>query len=162
MHGTFFVFVCAVMLACSNAFIHPFVLEDLPVTRMPSPNASRRIQLPTFKAHSDPEEPGMSWRFLRGTPVHSRIAQNEINTRRLENMITDFFSALLYADDCTLLERQTQGMGAVYLDTGFNVTRSPFMLCHGVRDIMSKYNIPLRPVERKWHVTPSTESRVDV
>ena len=150
------------MLACSNAFIHPFVLEDLPLTRMPSPNASRRFQLPTFKAHSDPEESRVPWSVFGGTPVHSRIAQNEINTRRLENMITDFFSALLYADDCTLLERQTQGMGPVYLDTGFNVTRPPLLLRRGVRDIMSKYNIPLCPVEHKWHVTPSNESRVDV
>ena len=162
MHGTFFVCVCAVMLACSNAFIHPFVLEDLPLTRMPSPNASRRFHLPAVKSHSDPEEPGMPWRFLKGTPVHSRIAQNEINTRRVESMLVDFFSALLHADDCTLLERHAQGMGAVYLDVGFNVSRPPFLLRHGVRDIMGKYNLPLRPVEHKWNVACSNESEIDV
>jgi hypothetical protein len=158
MHGTFVVCVCAVMLTCSNAFIHPFLWEDFP--RMPSPNASRRFQLPTFKASSDIE--GIPWIGVRSSPVQSRIQKNEINTRRLENMLTEFFSVLLYADDCTLLERQTQGMGPVYLDTGFNTSRSPLLLRSGVRDIMRKYNIPLRPVERKWNVTPSNESEIDV
>jgi hypothetical protein len=148
------------MLAYSNAFIHPFLLDDIPLPRLPSPNASRRFQLPMFRASSDLE--GIPWIGVRSNPVQSRLTKNEINTHRLESMLTDFFSVLLYADDCTLLERQTQGMGAVYLDTGFNTSRSPLLLRRGVRDIMSKYNIPLRPVERKWHVTPSNESEIDV
>ena len=160
MHGAFFVGVCAVMLVCSSAFMHPFLWEDVP--RLPSPNASRRFHLPTFKSHSDPEEPGIPWRVFGGTPVHSRMAQNEVNTRRVESMLVDFFSVVLYADDCALLERQAHGMGAVYLDAGFNVSRSPFLLRRGVQDIMSKYSLPIRPVEHKWHVTCSNESEIDV
>ncbi len=140
--------------------MHPFLWEDLP--RLPSPNASRRFHLPTFKAHSDPDDPGILWRVSRSTPVHSRMAQNELNTRRLENILTDFFSTLLLADDCALLERQAQGMGAVYLDAGFNVSRAPFLLRRGVQDIMGKYNLPLRPIERKWHVACVNASEIDV
>jgi hypothetical protein len=56
----------------------------------------------------------------------------------------------MHADDCTLLERQTQGMGSVYLDSNFSMARPPLLLRAGVREIMSRYNLPLRPVERKW------------
>jgi hypothetical protein len=65
-------------------------------------------------------------------------------------MLTDLISALIHADDCTLLERQAQGMGAVYLDTNFSMSRPPLLLRSGVREIMNRYNIPLRPVERRW------------
>jgi hypothetical protein len=68
-------------------------------------------------------------------------------------MLTDLISVLIHADDCTLLERQAQGMGAVYLDANFTMSRPPLLLRAGVREIMSRYNIPLRPVERRW--TPS-------
>ena len=100
--------------------------------------------------------------MLRNVPLHSRIAQNEIRTQRAENMMADLFSVILHADDCALLERQAQGMGAVYLDSGFNMTRPPFLLRSGVRDIMGKYSVPLRPLERKWTVVDSNESRLDV
>lgn len=158
MHGTFFFGVSYLMLVCTSAFMHPFLWEDLP--RLPSPNSSRRFQLQTFEAHTD--DPGIPWRGLRCNPVQNRVSQNEIQTRRVENILTDFFSALLYADDCTLLERQTQGMGVVYLDTGFNVSRPPFLLRRGVRDIMSKYNLPLRPVENKWNVACSNATEINV
>ena len=88
----------------------------------------------------------------------SRITRNEINTRRVENMLADFFTALIHADDCTLLERQTQGMGHVYLDTNFSMSRAPLLLRTGVREIMAKYNLPLHPVERKW--TPSNNKSI--
>jgi hypothetical protein len=71
-------------------------------------------------------------------------------------MLTDLFSALLHADDCTLLERQTQGMGSVYLDGNFSMSRPPLLLRAGVRDLMAKYNLQLRPVERRY--TPSAPS----
>jgi len=65
-------------------------------------------------------------------------------------MVTDLIAALMHADDCTLLERQAQGMGAVYLDTNFSMSRPPLLLRSAVREILGRYNVPLRPVERKW------------
>jgi hypothetical protein len=76
-------------------------------------------------------------------------------------MLTDLFSALLHADDCTLLERQTQGMGSVYLDANFSMSRPPLLLRTGVREIMSKYNVPLRPVERKWKPSAYNDNTTD-
>jgi hypothetical protein len=98
-----------------------------------------------------------TWSRLNNAPVLSRITRNEVNTRRVENILADFFAALIHADDCTLLERQTQGMGPVYLDANFSMSRPPLLLRTGVREIMSKYNLPLRPVERKW--TPSAYTK---
>ena len=158
MSGTFLFTVCALTIACASAFMHPFLWEELPIP--PSPNASRRFQLPALRSYSD--DSGVPWRMLRNVPLHSRIAQNEIRTQRAENMMADLFSVILHADDCALLERQAQGMGAVYLDSGFNMTRLPFLLRSGVRDIMGKYSVPLRPLERKWTVVDSNESRLDV
>jgi hypothetical protein len=66
-------------------------------------------------------------------------------------MVVDLIAALMHADDCTLLERQTQGMGPVYLDGNFTMSRPPFLLRSGVSEIMGRYNLPLRPVERKWN-----------
>jgi hypothetical protein len=157
MSGTFLFTVCALTIACASAFMHPFVWEELP---LPSPNSSRRFQLPALRSYSD--DVGVPWGTFRNTPVHNRIAQAEIRTRRVEDMMVDLLSTLLHADDCALMERQAQGMGPVYLDSGFNMSRPPFLLRSGVRDIMGKYNVPLRPLERKWTVVGSNASRLDV
>ena len=158
MSGSFFFTVCALAIAHTSAFMHPFVWEELPIP--PSPNVSRCFQFPGPRLQSD--DPGVPWRTFRNIPVHSRIAQNEIRTQRVENMMTDLFSVLMHADDCTLLERQAQGMGSVYLDSGFNMSRPPFLLRSGVRDIMGKYSVPLRPLERKWTAVRSNETVIDV
>jgi hypothetical protein len=135
----------------ANAFMHAFVADDAAVFPV-LPNASRRFPLSRTALYPDGTEtpPPSTWSKFNNTPVLSRITRNEINTRRVENMLTDFFSALIHADDCTLLERQTQGMGSVYLDANFSMSRPPMLLRTGVREIMSKYSIPLRPIERKW------------
>ena len=50
------------------------------------------------------------------------------------------------------------GMGEVYLDANFSMSRPPLLLRTGVREIMTKYNLPLRPVERKWMPAPYNET----
>jgi len=140
-------------VASTDAFMHAFLADDSAVFPV-LPNASRRFHLPA--AALSPEtspRASASWSQLNNTPILSRITRNEIDTRRVENMLTDLVSVLMHADDCTLLERQTQGMGSVYLDSNFSMARPPLLLRTGVREIMSRYNLPLRPVERKW--TPS-------
>ncbi len=143
-------------IAVSDSFMHSFLADDSAVFPV-LPNASRRYQLTCPALAPDgadtPPRASASWSKLNNTPILSRITRNEIDTRRVENMLTDLISVLIHADDCTLLERQAQGMGAVYLDANFTMSRPPLLLRAGVREIMSRYNIPLRPVERRW--TPS-------
>ena len=150
------IFLCLatlVVLTTSDAFMHAFLADDSAVFPV-LPNASRRLQLSrTALSHDGPEIPpraSASWSKLNNTPIMNRISRNELSTRRVENILSDFLSALIHADDCTLLERQTQGMGPVYLDGNFSMSRPPLLLRSGVRDIMGRYNLPLRPVERKW------------
>jgi hypothetical protein len=121
------------------------------------PNSSGRFLLAPRALFADrdqtPIRASAAWSKLNNTPILSRITRNEVDTRRVENMLTDLISVIMHADDCTLLERQAQGMGSVYLDANFTMSRPPFLLRSGVSDIMGRYNLPLRPVERKW--TPS-------
>ena len=137
--------------AVTNSFMHSFVADDSAVFPV-LPNASCRF--PVLQRALSPDRDGTptpsTWSKLNNTPIMSRITRNEINTRRLENMLTDFISVLIHADDCTLLEHQTQSMGPVYLDANFSMSRPPLLLRSGVREVMSRYNLPLRPVERKW------------
>ena len=144
-------------ITATHSFMHSFLADDSAVFPV-LPNASRRFHLSRIDLYPDGAEspPPSTWSKLNNPPMLSRIIRNEVSTRRVENMMIDLMSAVLHADDCTLLERQTQGMGAVYLDANFSMSRSPLLLRTGVREIMSKYNLPLRPVERKW--TPSMYS----
>jgi hypothetical protein len=158
MQHSFILLIFAI--TATHGFMHAFLADDSAVFPV-LPNASRRFLMPPTRLSSDdisaePPPPPVTWSKLNNAPVLSRITRNEINTRRVENMLADFFAALIHADDCTLLERQTQLMGAVYLDTNFSMSRPPRLLRTGVREIMSKYKLELRPVERKW--TPSPPS----
>jgi hypothetical protein len=150
------------MMAVTDAFMHAFLADDSAVFPV-LPNVSRRFHLSRTALYPEGAEspPPSVWSKFNNTPVLSRITRNEINTRRVENMLADLFSALMHADDCTLLERQTQGMGAVYLDANFSMSRPPLLLRTGVREIMSKYSIPLRPVERKWMPSTYNDNKTD-
>jgi hypothetical protein len=163
MRHTFLWVLSFVVLALTDGFMLAFLADD-PAVFPVLPNASRRFLLPPTRLSPDeairaeavraePPPPPTTWSKLNNAPVLSRITRNEVNTRRVENILTDFFAALIHADDCTLLERQTQGMGPVYLDANFSMSRPPLLLRTGVRDIMAKYNLQMRPVERKWTST---------
>ena len=162
MQRTLLCLLSLLLMAVTDAFMHAFLADDSAVFPV-LPNASRRFQLSRTALYPEGAEspPPSAWSKFNNTPVLSRITRNEINTRRVENMLADLFSAVLHADDCTLLERQTQGMGAVYLDANFSMSRPPLLLRTGVREIMSKYSIPLRPVERKWMPSTANETFTD-
>jgi hypothetical protein len=157
--------VLAVFMAvAADGFVTAFLWDDAAVFPV-LPNASRRFVLPPAALHPDgaePPAPPTTWSRLNNAPVLSRITRNEVNTRRVENIMLDFFAALIHADDCTLLERQTQGMGVVYLDGNFSMSRPPFLLRAGVREIMARYNLELRPVERRWMKSPYEENTTDL
>jgi hypothetical protein len=151
MQHSFICLLLVLTIAVSNSFMHSFIADDSAVFPV-LPNMSRRFETSRRALPPDrPETPSSAaWSKLNNTPIMSRITRNEVNTRRLENMLTDFISVVIHADDCTLLERQTQGMGPVYLDANFSMSRPPLLLRSGVRELMSRYNLPLRPIERKW------------
>jgi hypothetical protein len=161
MHGmqpALIALVSILTLAVGDSFMMPFLWEDATVFPV-LPNSSRRFFLAPPDLYPDgvePPPPPTTWSRLNNAPVLSRSTRNEINTRRVENILADFFAALIHADDCTLLERQTKGMGPVYLDANFSMSRPPLLLRAGVRDIMAKYSLELRPVERRY--TPSAPS----
>ena len=164
MQHSFILLICTI--TATHSFMDSFLADDSAVFPV-LPNVSRRFLLSPTRLSSDREDtpPPPIWNKLNNAPVLSRITRNEINTRRVENMLTDLVSVLMHADDCTLLERQTQGMGAVYLDANFSMSRPPLLLRSGVRDIMGRYNIPLRPVERKWTTSMYSNdntSRIDL
>jgi hypothetical protein len=156
------------MAVVADGFMTSFFWDDGAVFPV-LPNSSRRFVLPPIAMYPDgvgdsaePPPPPTTWSRLNNAPVLSRITRNEISTRRVENILVDFFSTLMYADDCTLLERQTQGMGAVYLDGNFSSSRRPLLLRMGVREIMAKYNMELHPVERKWTRCNPAEDTTDM
>ncbi len=96
----------------------------------------------------DADPPPATWRTnLTGARVP---ADADADVRRTERILVDLFSALLQADDVTLLERQAHGMGVAYLDTNFSMCRPPMLLRNSVREIMRRYGLPLIPLERKW------------
>jgi hypothetical protein len=157
MQAKLLIFLTLLSLAHASAFMHPFLWDDLPLPSLPSPNSSRRFHLPALRLYSN--QSGVPWPTYRSLPVHSRLAQAEIKTQRVESMLGDLLTVLLHADDCALLERQAHGIGEIYIDTGFNMSRRPFLLRNGVREIVDKYNVPLRPLERKWNVVESNLKR---
>ena len=83
-------------------------------------------------------------------PVTARLSAAESRLLRLENALAELCAAVLQADDVGLLEQHAAGMGRVFMDGSFNMSRGPLMLRAAVRDVMVRYDLPARPVERKW------------
>jgi len=77
---------------------------------------------------------------------------------RHERMLVELFSALLQADDIALLEREAHGMGVVYLDYNFSMSRAPLLLRNSVLELMRRYDLRLIPVERKWNPVPGNHT----
>ena len=92
---------------------------------------------------------GTPWPVYASNVSRPRLHPH-FDTRRQERILNEFFTVLLQADDVALLEREASAMGPAYLDTNFTMCRRPVLLRSSVRDIMSKYGMPLTPLERKW------------
>jgi hypothetical protein len=91
-------------------------------------------------------------------PVSARLCTSENRLLRLENALGDLCAAVLQADDIGLLEQHSTGMGRVYLDGGFNMSRRPLMLRAAVREVMQRYELPVRPVQHTWLSSNHSES----
>jgi len=102
---------------------------------------------PSFSA--PPGRAGVSMHAFRH-PVSARLCASEHRLQRLESALADLCAAVLQADDVGLLEQHSVGMGRVYMDGSFNMSRPPLMLRAVVRDVMLRYELPARPVEHKW------------
>jgi hypothetical protein len=69
---------------------------------------------------------------------------------QLENVLRDLTSALVYADDMAMAERQTLQAGNIYLDMSSNVTRQPLLLRRAVADLARKHGNPVSPPVHHW------------
>ena len=74
----------------------------------------------------------------------------ERRVRVLERALSDVCGALVQCDDLALLERETAGMGDVFMDTSFNASRSPRYLRRCVRDIMRDAGLEPTPLMYSW------------
>jgi hypothetical protein len=83
-------------------------------------------------------------------PVSARLCVSENKLKRLENALAELCAAVLHADDVALLERRASGIGRVYMDGSFNMSRSPLMLRAAVRDVIVRYDLQVRPVQHNW------------
>ena len=89
-------------------------------------------------------------RALCRHPVSARLCVSENRLLSLENALGELCSAVLHADDIGLLEQHSTGMGRIYLDGGFNMSRPPLMLRAAVRLLVMRYDLPVRPVQHTW------------
>ena len=82
------------------------------------------------------------------TDLH--VLRLERRVRVLERALSDVCGALLQCDDLAMLERQTAGIGDVFLDGNFNATRRPRLLRRCVRDIMRDAGLEPTPLMHSW------------
>jgi hypothetical protein len=84
--------------------------------------------------------------------AHTRLPPLHARLTRQERILTEFFSALLSADDLELIERGANASGLAYLDidANYSMCRPPLLLRGGVREIMRKYRMPVIPAAHKW------------
>jgi hypothetical protein len=92
-------------------------------------------------------------------PVSARLCVSENRLLAVENALADLCAAVLHADDIGLLEQHSVGMGRIYLDGGFNMSRRPLMLRAAVREVMLRYELPVRPVQHTWLSGNHSESQ---
>jgi len=78
------------------------------------------------------------------------VLRLERRVRVLERALSDVCGALLQCDDLAMLERQTAGIGDVFLDGNFNATRRPRLLRRCVRDIMRDAGLEPTPLMHSW------------
>lgn len=92
-------------------------------------------------------------------PVTARLSTSEKRLLRLEDAFVELCSAVLHADDVGLAEKHATEMGPIFLDQSFNMSRSPLWLRAAVRDVLTRHDFAVRPVERKWNKhTESTDA----
>jgi len=85
-------------------------------------------------------------------PMTTRLSTSEKRLLRLEDAFVELCSAVLHADDVGLGEKHATEMGPIFLDQSFNMSRSPLWLRAAVRDVLTKHDFAVRPIERKWNI----------
>jgi len=123
--STLLYFLLLLLGLFSSALISPYACSPMPTGRPVAPSLYRH-------------------------PVSARLCVSENKLKRLENALAELCAAVLHADDVALLERRASGMGRVYLDGSFNMSRSPLMLRAAVRDVMVRYELQVRPAQHNW------------
>ena len=75
----------------------------------------------------------------------------ERRVRRLENILHELCSAIVYSDDMALTERQMLQSGAIYQDPNNETSRLPILLRRETADIAWRHGNPVSPPAHKWH-----------
>jgi len=79
-----------------------------------------------------------------------RIVKLEREITKLETVIQELCSALLFCDDIALMERQARCAGEIYLDTYSSTIRAPRLLRQELSTIMHNNKIPKKPLMHAW------------
>jgi len=86
-------------------------------------------------------------------PAHHQLPQTVISFKLQPESLKPLVAVtprLVQCDDLALLERETAGIGDVFMDASFNESRSPRYLRRCVRDIMRDAGLEPTPVMHSW------------
>jgi len=152
----------AILLCCAIASVHGFraagpvfqitplvAQHDARAPEQPHPLHRPRALIP----YSDKER-ATDKRIMQLRLSHRETATQILRLQRqlhgLESMVHGLCATLLHCDDVALMERQAQGIGDIYLDSGFGSSRRPRMLRQEIGVLMLKYNISVYPLQHSW------------
>ena len=79
-----------------------------------------------------------------------RIVKLERQIKKLETVVQELCSALLFCDDIALMERQSRCAGAIYLHTDSGIIRAPRLLRQELSTIMHNNNMPKKTLMHAW------------
>jgi len=129
--------LCAVVLSLSLA------VGAFPAT---APAVGRRLALLGAEkaAATPPNSP-------HSTPSDDvRLLRMERRLKVVEQALADVCGALVYSDDLALLEREACRMGQVFLDGGFNSSRTPTLLRRQLLRVLAERNMVATPPMHAW------------
>jgi len=79
-----------------------------------------------------------------------RIVKLEREVKKLETVVEELCSALLFCDDIALMERQSRCSGEIYMDTDSGIIRAPRLIRQELSTIMHNHNIRKKPLMHSW------------
>lgn len=97
---------------------------------------------------------GEKWpieQFTRADAKDTRRLQGRVH--RLETLVHDLCSVIVYCDDMALMEREILQSGDIYMDLSSTKIRKPLLLRRAIADLARQYGDPVGPPAHKWHTT---------
>lgn len=146
MHGTHVQTITTVLLYSLFTIVH--------IQAFTAPLITACIDRPLATLHNKPRHPPLGERwpcdiFTRQDAKNERRLMGRVS--RLETLVHELCSAIVYSDDMALMEREMLQAGAVHMDLSSNLTRQPVLLRRVVSDIARKHGQPASPPAHNWH-----------